>query len=244
MQLVVVLAFVLLSLLGGIFRKIQEQRELQRRRAATERARLEMLRTGRVTPTGQPLAGPGEPVFVPGLKPFSRAPMGPPTTAAEALARLEEIARRRQEQVGKVRGGSSLPPKRRPDPGREVVVMGPAGPVVVRPGSAEDGGSRSGPTGRKPKPGRPGQRAKTARPSAVPPPSRGVREPEPVRTLVEQARTEVVPAPVAGAQVVMPSGTPRTPAEWRRLVAATAIFGRPVGEGGGGASGGVPERLF
>lgn len=254
-QLIIVFAFVLLSLLGGIFRKMQEQREAQRRRAAAERARLEMLRTGRGATTTDPMLGTA-PVFQPGP---SAAPLGPPTSAAEALARLEEIARRRQEQMGRVRGGQQQqqqPPQRRVNElSGPVVVMGPSGPMVIRPGQPMGGpggfgGAGGAPpqTGKKnkgrqqPQPQRQGKQGKQqARPAPVPEPAAPSSSFD-----LEQVRAAAANAPavVTGrGGVALPNGAPRTPQEWRRLAAANAIFGRPVGEQQGLGDGG-PGRLF
>lgn len=242
-QLLIVLAFVVLSLLGGVFRKVQEQREVQRRKAALERARLEMLRTGRGIPTGEFMPGPTETVFQSGP-----APVGPPTSAAEALARLEEIARRRQEQMGKVR--TAGPPKRRESeqtaPAGPVIVMSPSGPIVLRPGTPGPGmpvGGAGVPAGRKGKQSRQGQRPKAPRPGPRPAPEEPAF-PAPALSAIEQARA-VPPTPVPEVAVrgrtVMPGGAPRTPEEWRRLAVATTIFGRPVSEDPGDGS---PPRMF
>jgi len=238
-QLLIVLAFVLLSVLGGIFRKVQEQREVQRRKTAADRARVEMLRTGRSMHGGGAVRPPMDPAFGPGP-----APVGPPTSAAEALARLEEIARRRQDQMGKVRSAGQ-PQRRSTEPAGPVIVMGPSGPIVIRPGSSLPSGSAGVPAGRG-KPAKPARQAQRAHKQAKPP-SRPVPQapapPPPPMTAMEQARL----TPQAAAQVtpparaMMPGLTPRTPEEWRRLAAAVAVFGRPVGEGPGDAT---PSRLF
>ncbi len=235
-QLLIVVAFVLLSLLGGLFRKIQEQREVQRRKAAAERARLEMLRTGR----GAGGAARGSPVVEPVMQ-SARTPLGPPTSAAEALARLEEIARRRQEQLGKSRAQGQRRPAETVGP---VIVMGPSGPIVLRPGQSPQAGMPAQRKGGKPgrqqqQPQRQKQGKQQARPTPPPP------APEP-EYVVEQVRAapaapsntpRVAPRPTAA----LPGGSPTTPEEWRRLAAATAIFGRPIGEQ---TPGDGPPRLF
>jgi hypothetical protein len=244
-QIFVVLGFVLLSVLGQVARKVQEQREIRRRKMAQEQARLDMLRTGRSNREGSVVERPGS-VMMPGpMVQTAPAPLGPPTSAAEAVARLEEIARRRQEQMGKVRTAGPTSPRRGKEQTGPVIVMGPTGPIVLRPGQTFNpampaGAPAAGPTQRKAKqPKQPKQPKNRPAPAPEPAAPSGY---EPPRVAPAPAPAALGPSAARAARApVLGSGTPRTPEEWRRLAAATAIFGRPVGEQGGD---GAPGRLF
>jgi len=246
-----ILIFVLViggPILGRILQWLGEQKKAKDRERRLEAARLEALRTGR--PVAEVLGAQ-----------TAATTAQPPASPSD---RVQELARRRQEQLQELRRrqqaarqqqtqARTLPGPAQPRPGG--VLRPPTPPQRPLPRAGQPIPQRSAPRPGQPFPQRPGQRLPgAARPVPLPPkqrqrppapvpapkPAQAPTEPEPVRaaTPIAQAPAPQPPtaAPLVGAVTIL--GHQMTPADWRRFVIAREILDPPLAlrEPGSGAS--------
>lgn len=167
-QIWILLAFVALSFLQWLIRRLQEQSAINKKKQAEARRREEILRTGR-DPDQQPARQPDT-----------------ASVSAEAAARQARLRELRQKQLEEMRRKGQpkpapsaqvrVPPRPAPPqaPGRTgPVVIGPGSrPPPTRPQTQTIGGPQ--PTRSKPAPPAPPQRRPAAAPTAAPQRSRNL----------------------------------------------------------------------
>ncbi len=222
LNLLIILVAVGGPVLGRVLQEVDKKRKVRQALKDREARELEALRTGRVsTEVRTGTTRPAPPANASRSRPTPAPIPTATTTPRSATQRMQELARRRQEQLDELR--------RRQQAARQRAAGKP--PTPASQPTSRQRASQPGPTAastsQRPKPTqkRSGLRPRNQSPSHTSTPPKSSIHELPVS---EHALHSTADPAKAAAKPVELLGKPMTPADWRRFIVARELLDPPL----------------